>query len=421
MKFLKKYYQVYLLCLAIFTVSLSAVLLFWAILPANLQKNESSDYITFYEPVARNLLAGKGFTHADGTVATRYPPGYPLILAGVFGLLKWANIPENIGISAFILLCMALTSVIVFKLVRAVLGSIPGLITALVWITYPLTLWIMKQPNCEILFMVVLYVCVYVFLHTLLHKDHSWLSHLLLGILVGVSMLIRPIAVGMGMIFVVLLYLFRRDFIPRARLFLSMMILVGNFLVVFPWEAWVYARTGQIIMLSTGGVPSILDGLTFAANPKEWRQHIDVPPDVRDLTKEFWYRSRIDKSLHNVIVILSKEMRDHPLTVLKLLGLKVIRSWYATDSCRFDIYVLLIQIPYLFLIAVGSIIAWKRNDISRPFIMSIWCIVIYFWIMTTLVLSIVRYMVPVIGLLFPFLTLCIKWLIETYRKRLGNL
>ena len=35
-------------------------LLFWITLPTTFQ-NTNSDYILFYEPVARNILAGRGF------------------------------------------------------------------------------------------------------------------------------------------------------------------------------------------------------------------------------------------------------------------------------------------------------------------------------------------------------------------------
>lgn len=66
---------------AVFLSSILITLLFWNIVPASLQANESSDYIYFYEPVAQNLLAGHGLTTANGEFATAYPPGYPLLLA----------------------------------------------------------------------------------------------------------------------------------------------------------------------------------------------------------------------------------------------------------------------------------------------------------------------------------------------------
>src|SRR5712671_5926950 len=81
--------------LGIFAASIVATLIFWEALPNGFRINEQSDYIKSYEPTARNLLAGRGFTHVDGTPATEYPPGYPFILAGIFEICHWLHISEE--------------------------------------------------------------------------------------------------------------------------------------------------------------------------------------------------------------------------------------------------------------------------------------------------------------------------------------
>ena len=44
------------------------------------------DYTRFYEPVAQNILEGKGLVDNMGKFANKYPPGFPLILSLIFGL-----------------------------------------------------------------------------------------------------------------------------------------------------------------------------------------------------------------------------------------------------------------------------------------------------------------------------------------------
>jgi hypothetical protein len=69
----------------VFLASILSTFCFWAILPPQLGINENSDYTSFYEPVARNILAGHGLVTSHGIPAVRYPPGYPILLAGIFG------------------------------------------------------------------------------------------------------------------------------------------------------------------------------------------------------------------------------------------------------------------------------------------------------------------------------------------------
>src|SRR5262249_2328310 len=145
------------LIVAVFITAMLVTWLWGALLPDNFQQNESSDYIGFYEPLASSLLAGNGFRQPDGAPSTRYPPGFPILLAGVFEISKILNVPRAVAVSAFILICTGLTAVLVFLLARIIWKPIPAIVASLIWITYPLGLWLAKQPNSELPFMVVLY------------------------------------------------------------------------------------------------------------------------------------------------------------------------------------------------------------------------------------------------------------------------
>ena len=84
----------------VFFASILATLLFWGVLPAQFRINDNSDYISFYKPVAHNILAGHGLVIPEGGPALYYPPGYLFVLAGIFGLSHLLEIPEETGLSA---------------------------------------------------------------------------------------------------------------------------------------------------------------------------------------------------------------------------------------------------------------------------------------------------------------------------------
>lgn len=387
----------------VFTVSVLATCLFWIALPDHLRVNENTDYINFYEPVARNILAGNGLIGEDGAPAIRYAPGYPIILAAIFRLSDLLNIPEAGVLSAFSLICMGLTSVLIFSLARTVWGPLPALVSALAWITCPFVLWLTKQPNSELPFLVVFYGGLCLLWYALIRKDRAWYTYFICGALVGFAMLIRPMAIGVGGVISLILWLMARQISRGLRMLLVAALLLGNLVVIIPWEAWVYFRTDRIVLLSTAGLPAIRDGLTFAVARKNRYNRVKVPRDVAAFMDEAYhaynYKGELN-SLREAGSFIAAKLRSRPLTMMKLYAIKALRSWYGTESHRFETRILLLQIPYIIMILLGSITAWKRGGVFRQLTIVIWLIVLYFWGMTILALSILRYMVPALGLLF---------------------
>jgi Dolichyl-phosphate-mannose-protein mannosyltransferase len=367
--------------------------------------NENDDYKGFYEPVARNVIAGHGFTSTDGTPALRYPPGYPLLLASLFRLSDFLHISEETILSTFILISMGSSSVFVFLLARSVWGARSALVSSLVWMTYPVTLWLTKQPNSEIPFLVVFYGGFCLFWHALLGKRRAWPVFFLVGLLAGFAMLIRPIAVGIGLLMGATLWVVDREVTVRFRAFLVMMVLLGNLVAILPWQTWVYSVTGKVVVLSWGGVPSIRDGLTFgvAQTSTGYRQTVNVPQDVTTLMQDILVHSNEMRSLGGVVAVMTDKLRTQPLTVVQLFGVKAARSWYGTDSGRFELQIMLIQAPYLVLILWGGVCAWRQGGIAKQLTICVCLMLLYFWGMTVFALSILRYMAPMIGLSFILL------------------
>jgi 4-amino-4-deoxy-L-arabinose transferase-like glycosyltransferase len=375
-------------------LSLAVSLVFVGVLPSALRSNESSDYRGFYEPVARALLAGRGFVDPNGAPATRYPPGYPLIVAATFRVGEALGLRPQTAIVALNLISAALASLLLFEIARTAWRVPQALLSPFLWITWPIALWLQKQPNSEMPFTVFLFGAVLMLLRAARRREESALLWVACGISAGVTMLIRPIAIGLGLVLagVALAVLPSRS--PGARARAAALLLAGNLLAVLPWEIWAHAHTGRVIPLSTGGVASVRDGLTFAQRTR------GLPPRVAALAKDLHraYPEMPDAS--GVARVLAEKLAERPVDVLQFLALKAARSWYGTESRRNELRTLLLQLPYLVLGAVSLALSRRRHPEARRLALTITLLIAYFWIMTIAALSIARYMVPAMGLLF---------------------
>jgi 4-amino-4-deoxy-L-arabinose transferase-like glycosyltransferase len=380
-------------------VSILVTFASWFVLPPQ-HLTEASDDWAEYAPVARNLLKGRGFVTDRGSFAA-IAPGYPLLLAGIFGLSRLLEVPENYALSALILACGSLSSVFLYLAARSAWGLKAALVPSLLWITYPLLLASERLPANEQPFMVVFYAGFYFFWLVLLGNTKGWSICFIAGLLIGLAMLIRPIAIGLGFVMATAFLVAAQQTAIRLRVFLATMLLLGVLVAVLSWQIFVYAKSNQVIPISAHGPASMVDGLTFAVTGG-YRPIGGFSEDVMSLMRDILARQRQHEmqSVSEIISVMWGEFQRRPLAAIKLLAIKAMRSWYATDSRRFETEIILIQIPYLLLISWSTLAAWKLGGAPRQLCISIWLIVLYFWGMTMLVMPIVRYMMPVMGLLF---------------------
>ena len=391
-----------LLVIGLFVVAMLVSAVFWVVLPAEYRENQSTDYSLAYEPVARNIAAGRGIT-LEGEIATRYPPGFSILLAGVFRLGDALNVADGTMLLAFRLLCVGLAVVLIYGLGRLIWPPRAALIPTVAWMTYPFSLWLTKQPNSEVPFIPVFFAAMLVFWWALLRQRSGMRAgalYLSAGALAGAAMLIRPAALGLSVVMALLvLLLATRATAMRTRLLYGALVVLGSILVVLPWEAAVYTRTGEIIPLSSGGPATIHDGLTFLAVPKDYRREVAIPEDVADLMWTIHERRAETVTTGGVLGVLAEEARVAPAAFVKLMLIKLARSWYGIDSRMMEGPTLLIQAVYLLLAVWGTLYCRRQESASRRMIGGNWLIVFYFWAMTFIVIPLLRYMTPAMGLL----------------------
>lgn len=369
---------------------------FVALLPDTMKENESSDYRGFYAPLAENLALGRGYL-VNGNLSLRYPPGFSTYLAPQFYLAQRSSISVASIITATNVLVSSISCLLLFSIAKFVFTEQIAMITTLLWATYPFQLWLVKQPNSEVPFILVFYLAALLYLRGLENAKPAWFAAA--GLFLGIAALIRPIAVLVAVLLAAA-FLLRRQINYRRRSLCSGLLVASFLLAILPWEAVAWSHTRRLVPLSSGGMPTFLVGLTF--NTKGPKDAAWVPGDAQMLIQRVQQNRASLDNMHNIAGFLMSELRTHPKAALELALLKAARSWYGTDSLLHEGPISAIQLAYLLLIIPGIWVAWRRFPQSRSDILTLILIGFYFWGITVAVLSILRYMVPIMGLLLIF-------------------
>jgi Sulfatase-modifying factor enzyme 1/Dolichyl-phosphate-mannose-protein mannosyltransferase len=386
-------------------VAVIVAVLFSIFAPMPDRKAENVDYLLFYEPVARMLLNKSFFnpTMAQERQTFRYPPGLSFMLAGVFAAAGSAHVPEGLAYRLFAILCAAISAMLAFKIGCWFWSTRGALCVALAWSSYPLWLWSLAQPVSETPFVPVLMMSILLLLDIFHGCKSPIVKSALLGFAYGVAMLIRPIALLLpllGACVIIGSMAYRR---MRTRFALTVVMIATACAVIAPWELWMHAKTGAILPLSQNGPVSMYDGLTFTINGTDFRQPLAMPADVEALMRRINVAYAESQTFRHIASTLAHEAVVAPGAVLKLALIKAGRSWFGTNSHRRESGVLAAQLVYLVFGLTGMALYFKRRRGARAVVLVMVLHLAYFWLMTMAFLSLVRYMMPVMALLFVFL------------------
>ena len=379
---------------------------FWAIIPDRFRANENIDYYTYYAPVARNLVAGRGLATAEGAPAIEYPPGHPIAVAITLAIGNRLGVSEAAALRGLVLFCVIWSGSVLALLARRVWGDWAAMIVVISWSTYPLTLWLTKQPNSEVPFGALLATGVALIGSAIVQPRRSRFCWTLGGLAIGASMLVRSIAIFLPFVLCAVILWRLPAHTIRQRLVACALFLVGVGAVVMPWEMWVLHRAGVVVPLSNGGMSSMKDGFTFAVQKRAYREGITVPADVAAIMVPI--NAEHMATSGDVIRGVARQARAHPVAALKLFAIKLARAWYGTDSQRLETYILLLQCFYIGLLLMATWRAGRLGRAPRELAILLWAVVLCFWAMNLLSLPLARYMTPAIGLLFLLLP-SLKW------------
>jgi 4-amino-4-deoxy-L-arabinose transferase-like glycosyltransferase len=221
------------------------------------------------------------------------------------------------------------------------------------------------------------------------------------GILAGLATLVRPIGLALGPVLVLAMFVFYPQIRTRRKMLLAAFVIAGNTLVVAPWEILAQRRTGWWIPVATVGTVSMLDGLTFGVNfttsgdPPRAR----VSPPVRQLMQTIQDARPVLEHVSGIAVLRFVVSHADAGTLVELLVLKAARVWCATSSQRLEDRILLVQAPYILLFVFGAVVSWRAGGGSRRIAALAVVLTLYFWAMSMLAATLLRYLVPTISLL----------------------
>jgi len=359
---------------------------------------------TDYEPQVQNLVAGRGLEYADGRTMDRYPPLYPVSLAALRTVSKALSWSESFLLFAFAAACLALASIFAFNLASLVVGPESAAVAAILFAINPQVLFGAVVPLSETPFLMTLNCAVWIFLYALARqRGSSWKLMLAAGLLGGIAMLLRPAGMFVPLIMagVALCY---RGSPARLRLQSSALLLIGVAVALLPWEFFAWQNSGKLIMVSTGGVPTMRDGFTF--NNKAMRGHIWMPSGAQHIVDDVWRHYGHLPDYASIMKLVMDEFRQNPFGVAELYAFKAARSWYGTDSQQplGELLNAIASLLYLVPGVIGIRNYFRKRKSTAPGILLV-LLILYFWGLTTVTFSVVRYMVPAIAFICTFMPL----------------
>jgi len=396
-------------------------LLFLAVAPPG---DENTDLVSYYRPLALNLLDGRGLVVEDERALLWQPPGFPdlvrpvmvpatyrtpgysLLLVPVYAVMRILPISEVTALRAFTVTWTVLTGMIMCALACAIWRSRrAALLVGLLWITYPFALWLTEQNNTETPFLTVFYGALLLLFTTILRGGRAYRRYFAVGVLFGIAALIRPSAFGVVAAAAVAVVVLSVDQALRARLACVALVLAGNLVVLLPWQVWLFQQSGQLTLLAgNAGVHNLRLGMTSTlANS---RGDLFVTDDVRALKWKLVERREEIDSTWDYARVLVDEFRAQPIAMTRWTLLRFAQSWYSTASGSYQELILLIQIPYLVLIGCATWRGWRRGADARRWTIVLWAFGLYFWVTSSATYSLLRYLIPGVGvwlLLLPAL------------------
>jgi len=372
----------------------------------------NSDYERVYKPVAFVLANEQSLDGLPNTLALRYPIGFPLFLAFNVRIAHAIGVLPETVITVTQSLVAGMATGVIFVLANTMFNRLAAVIASVTWGLYPRNLWFTKHPNSEVLFTLCFFLAVLCFV-LVVKRRSTWLAGVV-GALVGVSALIRPIALLVAPLLVVFLFFYPAISL-RQRLSWSLAIVAMNIVVITPWEYHLWQRTGQIEPLSVNDARSIYDGITWAVRFSTPETRGGMPDDVLALMQRATQReSELATSSRAIGEFVWAEFKAQPMTVIKLYMIKLIRGLYAGIGIKNDTALLFAQLPVFAYAVWGLRATWQVRE-YRWYVLVVATLALYFWAMTTVALSIARYMVPVTGLLFAVAAYPIAVLIHRHR------
>ncbi len=353
------------------------------------------DYFT-YTQLADTLANGLGYID-QGKAFTFFPPGYPFYLLIIHAWADFLSLSRPLLVVGVDLFVGAFTLLYFRKIVQHFLSGLPAELATFLWATYPFQLILYTQPNSEIPFLLTYLAAISHFLAYL--KKYRLRDMSMGGLWLGISCLLRPITLYLAVVIAIYAgwYLYQNYRVHRSY-WLPLFVWLASFcLIVLPWEWYVYVHNKEWILVQGKSILPIYEGLIFGHDAYHGLP-IKVPADVHA------FMDQIAKEPPTLPSIFQHLIHAEPLVLLKILGFKLVRSWYGLWDNPHEKPVMVLQFLYLFLAVWGIIRSFTSLFFSRLLLLP-FVLILYYWGTTVILIPLLRYMIPAM----PFVLLYVAF------------
>ncbi|MBS1689236.1 MAG: glycosyltransferase family 39 protein [Bacteroidetes bacterium] len=365
-----------------------------------------------------NIIHGHALRAADGKILDRYPPVIPYLFSIFFTLSEIFHSTPQLFYIIYSVIAISVTTVFVYKTATLFLSQSVSIIASILFASCPFIQFGIVRVASEPTYIMLLYAAIYLLIRAYIKRHHRFSIFMAIGILSGLAMLTRP--AGIFFPFLFFLFILIAFSLPLAkRQLFACVLLLSSLLIITPWEFAISRQEGYLVPLSTGGPISIWDGLRF--NNCTHRSPLNLSPQAQRLSDTI--ATHLNDFNSNTTPFLKQQFRQAPMTFVRLIGLKSLRAWYGVESQnkRQELFNLILISIYLILAILGTFSYFKNADRQKVYIAIFFLVIIlYSWAMTTIVLSILRYMSPVLGLILIFSAQGLHTLYKRYDSKLQS-
>jgi 4-amino-4-deoxy-L-arabinose transferase-like glycosyltransferase len=323
-----------------------------------------------YDIIAQNLTRGQGYALENGIPTSRRAPGYPFFLAGIYGLFGHNH--EIVKI--FQILLLAGIGIIVYLIAKKYLklSMAVSFLASIITVFWPYFILYSTLILTEILFTFFLFLSVYFLLKFC--KEKTYKTGLILGAVLGITMLIRPCILLLPVWLCIFLFIFlkmNKKSFEWKKIILFVLI---AFLIISPWTIRNFLQFNSFIPISSG-----LDQSLSRAFVK-----YDYTQDSTALKPgEAGLKTLVSARIKNIYLFWNPGAEGERAQTLI--------EKYPWINSLFSLY------KILFLTIVGLALL-SLKFIKRKKIFLLWAVIFYFWALYIILYPYPRYTLPVMPL-----------------------
>jgi len=327
-------------------------------------ENNVNEIEFYYDDVARSLLVGNGFVHSvnprsvdqkfkftPGTPFSFVPPLYAWFLYLVYSVIG----PSILGAKIVQSVMDASVCILIYLLGKRIFAEQRiSLLASFLYAVYPLAIILCSTLYYQIPMNLALCWMLICFMSAVTVYNGIWT-----GIALGLASLAKPVTLPLLLLMPVVRLVeafWEKRPISQPMKWISVFLLFA-ILSLTPWTVRNYMVFHKFIPIQKGAGAPLLQG------SKE--EYIDL--DVDNLRIIYAKDFKIDPKDTSKIAINNhlEHLKKDPIDYFRFLGKKFILTWYNTEGKSKNLYVFLVQIPFLFF-ALISLIFSAKSWIKSP-------------------------------------------------------